>query len=236
MLQQCIILAGGFGTRLQEVVKDVPKPMAPVNSKPFLEYIFSYLKHYEIKKVVLSVGYLSEIIQNHFKNKFDKIKIEYAFETEPLGTGGGIRLALEKCNTENVLVLNGDTFFDVDIKEFYTYYQYNKAAAALALRKTVDSARYGTIELNNDNRITNFKEKTENHVPGYINGGCYILNRNIYLKNTPENKSFSIEKDFFETKADDFNLYGYLSSGYFIDIGIPTDYAKAQNEFKEFKY
>ena len=115
MLTEAIILAGGFGTRLQAVVSDVPKPMAPINDEPFLNYVFDYLKHFQIKHVVLSTGYLSEKISNYYKEEYQGIKISYTQEIEPLGTGGGIRLAMTKCTTRDVLVLNGDSFFDVNL-------------------------------------------------------------------------------------------------------------------------
>lgn len=102
MLKEAIILAGGFGTRLQAVVSDVPKPMAPINNEPFLNYVFDYLKHYNIKHVVLSTGYLSEKISEYYKGEYKGIKVSYTKEVEPLGTGGGIRLALEKCLTNEV--------------------------------------------------------------------------------------------------------------------------------------
>jgi D-glycero-alpha-D-manno-heptose 1-phosphate guanylyltransferase len=104
LLKEAIILAGGFGTRLQSVVSDVPKPMAPINTIPFLDYIFDYLRFYRIEHVVLSTGYLSEKIISHYKNEFQGIKISYTKEESPLGTGGGIRLGMEKCYTDNVLV------------------------------------------------------------------------------------------------------------------------------------
>ncbi len=119
MLKEAIILAGGFGTRLKSVVNDVPKPMAPINNEPFLNYVFDYLKHYQIEHVVLSTGYLSEKIVEYYKTVYKGIKVSYAKEETPLGTGGGIRLAMTKCTTKDVLVLNGDSFFDVDINTHY---------------------------------------------------------------------------------------------------------------------
>src|SRR4051812_4918576 len=115
MIREAIILAGGFGTRLRSVIADLPKPLAPVNGQPFLHYLFRYLQHYKIEKAVLSVGYLSEKVEAHFGKNYLGIDIEYAHEKEPLGTGGGIRLAMEKCSGAHVLVLNGDTFFDVPL-------------------------------------------------------------------------------------------------------------------------
>lgn len=236
MLKEAIILAGGFGTRLQAVVSDVPKPMAPINNKPFLNYVFDYLKHYQIEHVVLSTGYLSEKITEYYKKEFNGIKISYAKEETPLGTGGGIRYAMEKCKTDNVLVLNGDSFFEININAHYRNHVFKEADCTLALRKVDNAARYGTIKLGRLNRINAFKEKDNKEVQGLINGGVYILNRKLYLNKTEANTAFSIEKDFYEKQISELQIFGFEYEGYFIDIGIPEDYKKAQDDFKNFRY
>ena len=236
MLQTAIILAGGFGTRLQTVVSNLPKPMAPVNEEPFLNYQLNYLKHYGIKKVILSVGYLAEKIQAYYKSNFNGIEIEYVVETSPLGTGGGIRLGLESCKDEYALVLNGDSFFDVDLHDFFKLHINETSEFSLALRKVNDSSRYGTIETDDNDRIISFKEKTNITKEGRINGGVYILNKKLYLNTTPAGNNFSIEKDFFEKQLNEFHIKGFEFNGYFIDIGIPEDYTQAQYDLKEFKY
>lgn len=236
MLTEAIILAGGFGTRLQTVVSDVPKPMAPVNGNPFLNYILKYLKFYGVRKAVLSTGYLSEKILNYYGNNHLGLDLAYTKEESPLGTGGGIRLALEKCHSEKVLVLNGDSFFDVNISQYTNQHNTFKSQCSLALRKVNNASRYGTITLGENARINSFKEKDGKEVSGLINGGVYILNRELYLNETKSNVAFSIEKDFFETKVQELNICGFEHEGYFIDIGIPEDYQKAQNDFMNFKY
>jgi len=236
MLQTAIILAGGFGTRLQSVVSDLPKPMAPVNGEPFLNYQLNYLKHYGIKKVIFSVGYLAGKIQDYYKSNYKGLEIDYVVEKLPMGTGGGIRLGLEKCRDEYALVLNGDSFFDVDLHEFFRLHINESARFSLSLRNVNDSSRYGTIETDANDRIISFKEKTNISKEGRINGGVYILDKILYLNSTPEGKNFSIEKDFFEKQLNNLLIKGFESGGYFIDIGIPEDYAKAQHDFKGFKY
>jgi D-glycero-alpha-D-manno-heptose 1-phosphate guanylyltransferase len=220
LLKEAIILAGGFGTRLQSVVSDVPKPMAPINTIPFLNYIFDYLKFYKIEHVILSTGYLSEKISEYYKEEFNGIKISYTKEETPLGTGGGIRLAMLKCNTKNILVLNGDSFFDVNLNKYYNQHTSFHSDCTLALRKVDNAARYGTIKLGDMNVIKKFKEK----------------DRDLFLAKTIEKNPFSIEKDFYETKINELNIFGFEYDGYFIDIGIPEDYTKAQDDFKRFKY
>jgi D-glycero-alpha-D-manno-heptose 1-phosphate guanylyltransferase len=241
LFNEAIILAGGFGTRLQTVVSDVPKPMAPVNGEPFLNYQLNYLKHYGIKKVIFSVGYLHETITSYYKNHFNGLDIEYSIEDNPLGTGGGIRKAITLCKSNSVLVLNGDSFFEIDLHAFSNHHYTFKSDFTLALRKVDNSARYGTIELSvsgggRGQKIISFKEKNGEEKPGLINAGIYALNTELYLKKTKADINFSIEKDFFEAKLNELDIYGLEFNGYFIDIGIPEDYSKAQNEFKEFKY
>lgn len=236
MLSEAIILAGGFGTRLQSVVSDVPKPMAPVNGRPFLDYIFAYLKHYSITHVVLSTGYLAQRVEEHYGTVFNGLRVSYAVEEVPLGTGGGIRLAMQSCSSRDILVLNGDSFFDVDLTLYEQQYTCSDASGALALRRVDNAARYGTITTGSGDRITAFKEKDQVSRPGLINGGVYILQRDVFMAHTPEGKAFSIEKDFFETRLGNLRFCGFEHQGYFIDIGIPEDYRKAQDDFKGFTY
>lgn len=236
MLETAIILAGGFGTRLKTIIPDLPKPMAPVNGEPFLTYQLRYLQHFNIKKVILSLGHLAEKISSYYGNTFENIQINYVTEESPLGTGGGIRLALERCNAEEALILNGDSFFDVDLDRYYLQHKKEGSQISLALRQAEDVARFGTIALDSENRIVSFVEKKGQSIPGIINGGTYIVNKAIFMESTPVNQNFSIEKDFFEKQLRDLIIKGFEFKGYFIDIGIPDDYQKAQYDFKEFKY
>ncbi len=236
MVNEAIILAGGFGTRLKSVVFDVPKPMALVNERPFLDYQLLFLKHYGIKKVILSVGHLHEKISDHYGTDFEGLEIDYSVEKDPLGTGGGIRLAIEKCTSKSVLVLNGDSFFDINLNSLNNQHGMFLSDCSLALRKVENASRYGTIKQGSNCTIISFTEKTGEEKPGYINAGIYILNKEVFLQKTPAGKNFSIEKDFFEKKIKELNIFGFPYQGYFIDIGIPEDYEKAQNDFKEFKY
>lgn len=236
MIKEAIILAGGFGTRLQGVIKDLPKPMAPVNNAPFLDYSLKHIAHYGIKRVVLSLGYLADKVIAHYGTSFEGMEIIYSVEQEPLGTGGGIRLAMQQCHTNDILVLNGDSFFDIDLSNFYNKHTDAVSDASLALRKVDDASRYGTITLCEFDKISSFKEKSAQSKPGIINAGVYMLDSDSYLDETPAHKSFSIEKDFFEKKLNTLNIYGFTYSGYFIDIGIPEDYKQAQHDFKTFKY
>lgn len=229
MTKEAIILAGGFGTRLQGVVKDLPKPMAPVNGRPFLTYILDYLIDYQYNKVVLSVGYLHEKIEEFFGTHYKSLEIDYAVETEPLGTGGGILFAMSKCATDNVLVINGDTMFKVDLDAFEHFHQEKNSLLSIVLREVEDVSRYGSVTISKDNLIALFAEKQVTFGRGYINGGVYLINRKLFEK-YPQPQKFSFEKDLMTKFYTQELFYAMPSDGYFIDIGIPEDYARAQQE------
>ena len=235
IIQEAIILAGGFGTRLKDVVSDVPKVMAPVNERPFLEYLLDYLDSNEFNHIVLSVGYKNEVISKHFGNKYKSIKIDYAIEDKPLGTGGGIKKAFEYIRGYSTLVLNGDTMFRIDMNRIFEFHFSNRSMFSIVLRELDRVDRYGTVKLNGNHRITGFKEKGKQTGPGLINGGIYLIDKKFFLTRDFPDK-FSIEKDCFEKMYNFFPFYGLVSKQYFLDIGIPEDYQRAQDEFKEFVY
>ncbi len=231
---EAVVLAGGLGTRLQKVVSEVPKSMALINNRPFLEYLFDYLIAQGIEKVVLSVGYKHEIISSYFKDRYKSLAIQYSIENEPLGTGGGIRLALWKIDAPRALVMNGDSIFRLDYQALMEFHLKKKASATLALRKLDDTGRYGCVSMNRTRRITGFVEKGLSTGPGYINGGVYIIEK-VFLMEPEFRGRFSMEKDCFENYYHLAKLFGFPAEGYFLDIGIPDDYMKAQNEFTAFK-
>lgn len=224
---EAVILAGGLGTRLRSVVSEVPKCMAPVDGKPFLQYMLEWLSRFDVSHVVLSVGYLREVIFAFIDSREWPFEISYAVEEEPLGTGGGIRLALTKCREDRVIVLNGDTFFNVDLKAL-TF----AAPVTLALKPMRNFDRYGAVDLVGG-LVTGFHEKTA-CTEGLINGGVYALVRSrLDLAFYPGR--FSFEKDLLEPLAAARLVAGQVQEGYFIDIGIPEDYTRAQRELPEIR-
>jgi D-glycero-alpha-D-manno-heptose 1-phosphate guanylyltransferase len=227
MIKEAIILAGGMGTRLKGAIKDLPKPMAPVNGRPFLAYILDYLLYSGLKKVILSIGFKSESIIQHFAYSYGSMELAYAIENEPLGTGGGILLALDQAVSEEVLILNGDTFFNVPVPVFYDFHKASEADISLALKPMKEFDRYGAVTLNH-NRINGFLEKKWVD-KGLINGGCYLLKRSIF-EGMSFKTAFSFEKEILEKNASRLNMAGFICEGYFIDIGIPDDYARANRE------
>ena len=178
---EAIILAGGQGTRLREAVPDVPKAMVSVAGRPFLEYILDYLIQYKISRVIVSVGYLKEQIIDYFKDSYRGLKISYAIEDEPLGTGGGIKLAMSLVTKDQAFVVNGDTLFKVNLHYMFEKFIHSNHEACLALKKLGDTGRYGTVEFDNNLNIRSFKEKKLPSSEGFINGGIYLLNKEFFL-------------------------------------------------------
>ncbi|MCO5231758.1 MAG: nucleotidyltransferase family protein [Chitinophagales bacterium] len=218
-----IILAGGMGTRLNGVVSDVPKPMAEIHHKPFLHYLFNYLQKNEVAEVILSVGYLYEKIVDYFGHQYLDINIEYSIENEPLGTGGAIKKAMEFIN-EDTFILNGDTFFDIDLQSLKN----EQNDIQLALKQMYDFDRYGTVNVNEDNLIVAFNEKKACK-EGLINGGIYYAKKTIFDNiNLPT--KFSFESVILEKNTSKLRIGATIYDNYFIDIGIPEDYYKAKIE------
>lgn len=230
---EVIVLAGGLGTRLRSVVSEVPKCMAPVNGKPFLYYLLSVLSYYPVTKVVLSVGFKRKFIEDWVREHGSEFPfdIDFAVEEVPLGTGGGIRLALEKCDSDAICVMNGDTFFDVDLEELLESHQHSGRLLTMAVKHLQNFDRYGTVSFGENGAVTGFNEKRFCE-DGYINAGVYMISDRSLLKDMPE--KFSFEKAFLEPQATEGHVQAYVSDGYFIDIGIPQDYAKANEDFKDF--
>ena len=228
MTEEAIILAGGLGTRLKSVISDIPKPMAPIHDKPFLEYLLSYLVKFKIKKVVLSVGYKYQNIFNYFGDNFKGMELLYAIEDKPLGTGGGIKNAMYHINNDHFFLLNGDTFYEVDLNKLYHLHIEEKADISLSLLPMKKFSRYGSVKVKGTN-ITEFipKKITEK---GLINGGVYVVNRSVFQEYSPGSK-FSFETDLLQVMCNKLNFHGYISEAPFIDIGIPEDYKKALEYF-----
>jgi D-glycero-alpha-D-manno-heptose 1-phosphate guanylyltransferase len=221
---EAVILAGGLGTRLRDLVAEVPKPMAPVNGKPFLEYVLEWITGYGIDKIVISGGYKADSITDHFGKCFINTPLHYVVEKEPLGTGGAISNAITGMSGTEIIIINGDTWFPINIGEFLHFHRQSSAKISVALKKMTESDRYGTV-VTNGNDIISFSEKKFFN-EGLINGGIYIIERSFVLENSLGAK-FSFEKDILEKFAGSGLLKGMVFNDQFIDIGIPEDYMKA---------
>lgn len=224
---EAIVLAGGLGTRLKSVISEIPKPMAPIGDLPFLEYLLRYLQNQGVVRVVLAVGYRYEVIREYFGNRYRNIELVYAVEEEPLGTGGGILNALSKTQSDEVLLLNGDTFFEVNLKELFRVHHESKAVLSLSLKWMLEFDRYGSVSLDG-NLITQFNEKRYLS-EGWINGGVYVMNRSIFEGYSPGER-FSFETGIMEKLVQSKPVAAYKCYDYFIDIGIPEDYSRAMLE------
>lgn len=225
-----IILAGGLGTRLRSAVPDLPKCMAPVNGKPFIGHVINYLAGQGVTTFILSLGYMHEVLTAYVQKEYPALHVEYVIEEEPLGTGGAIKFACTKAQDTNVLVTNGDTMFAIDVAEVMQFHATNKADCTLSLKPMHNFDRYGVVALNSDASVQSFKEK-QHYNAGLINGGMYVLNTAKFLQEDLPVK-FSFEKDYLEKLYTDRRMFGIVQNAYFIDIGIPEDYARAQEELK----
>jgi D-glycero-alpha-D-manno-heptose 1-phosphate guanylyltransferase len=228
---EAIVLAGGFGTRLATRLQGVPKPMAPVAGRPFLKILLTQLQCAGCSHVVLSVGHLHSIIQDHFGASFRGMRVNYAIESVPLGTGGAIRLALQQAKEESVLVLNGDTFLAADYADMMRFHAAEGAIATIAVVRHPDVARYGGVVVDGK-RIAGFEEKGRSG-PGLISAGAYVLPRNLAWPPTLAEK-FSIERDFFAPEIGRLRPAAYVVDGFFLDIGLPEGLDRAQTELAPF--
>lgn len=229
MIREAIILAGGLGTRLRTAVPDVPKCMAPVAGRPFLSYVIDYFIKQGIEKFVFSIGYKHEVIEDYLAAVYNKLNYSTSVEEEPLGTGGAIHTACNIATSEDVLILNGDTFFEVDVDALSSFHLAKNAECTIALKEMHNTDRYGVVETDTSGRIISFKEK-KFYETSVINGGVYALNRERFLQEQFPQK-FSFEKDYFERYYRDKQIFGVKQDGYFIDIGIPGDFEQAQKDF-----
>jgi D-glycero-alpha-D-manno-heptose 1-phosphate guanylyltransferase len=228
MLKECIILAGGLGTRLQSTVPDTPKCMAPVAGRPFLFYVINYLRSQGIEKFIFSLGYLHEQIEAYLEKEFGTLLYTCSIEEEPLGTGGAILLACQQTTEKEVLVVNGDTLFSGNFQDAFQFHTRHLAECTLLLKPMKEFDRYGVVETGEDQLVRSFKEK-QYYQQGNINAGVYILNVARFQDEEFPSR-FSFEKDYLEKYYPQRRIYGLVQDYYFIDIGIPEDYRKANLE------
>jgi D-glycero-alpha-D-manno-heptose 1-phosphate guanylyltransferase len=231
MIKEAIILAGGLGTRLRSSVPDLPKCMAPVGGRPFIAYITDYFRRAGIERFVFALGYKSAAFEEFFAREFAEGSYAVSLEDSPLGTGGAIRQACTVATENNVLVLNGDTFFRIDLAELSAFHNLVLADCSLCLKPMRDFDRFGVVEQDVDVRVVGFREKKA-YREGLINGGVYALDRESFLgEDLPA--VFSFEKDYLEKVLDSRRIYGLVQDDFFIDIGIPEDYRLVQSAINQ---
>lgn len=231
MIREAIILAGGLGTRLRATVPDLPKCMAPVGGRPFIAWLTDHFRRAGIQRFVFALGYKHDAFEEFFRGQFPDGGYAISLEAEPLGTGGAIRQACTLATEETVLILNGDTFYRIDLEALSAFHREKDADCSLCLKPLRDFDRFGVVGLDDDRRVRFFREK-QYYPEGLINGGVYALDRGRLLREDLPVK-FSFEKDYLEKVLDARRIYGLPQDQYFIDIGIPEDYRRIQNEINE---
>jgi len=227
-----VILCGGMGTRLKAIVDDKPKPMAEIDKRPFIDVLIEHVSTFGFHRFILCAGYKAESIQEYYKSKKSRVEILTIKEKELLGTGGAVKNAEALIQSSPFLVLNGDSFLDIDLCKFIDFHIAKKALLSIALIGAKDTKDYGLIEIDSSNRIVRFSEKEKTDQNSLINAGIYLFNKEV-LSLMPGNKKFSLEYDFFP-KIVGRKFYGYLANGFFIDIGTPERYMQAKQLLKDF--
>ena len=220
-----IILAGGFGTRLKTVMPDIPKTLAPINNRPFLDYLLDYLIQQNINKVILSVYYQYELIKNQYNDRYKDLDILYSIDSTALGTGGALQRALDISKSDDVFIINGDTFFNVDFNQLLYEHENKKNDITIALKPMKNFDRYGIVETDNNGQVIALKEKQYCKY-GNIDGGIYLINRSI-IDFFESVKNFSLN-DFIMNNLNNLRVGSLLCDENFIDIGTPEDYDRAQ--------
>jgi len=226
---RCLILAGGFGTRLRQRVRTAPKPMAPINDIPFLELLVKHVHYHGVEEIIFATGYKGIQIKDYFKNEFDTISIKYSQENEPLGTGGAVKLAINSFGiAEPLIVLNGDTFFDVNLKFLYAEQISKNPSSTLALFRADKDDRYGRVSIDNRGKITEMGLNLAKTGEVAI-GGCSVLDPLSYMSITNGLERFSFEEGYLIKAIETADgVRGLVFDTYFIDIGTPEDYDQAQ--------
>ena len=229
-----LILCGGLGKRLRGVVNDKPKPLADINSRPFLDILIDYVASYGFRRFILCIGYMGDVIKQHYQTRESSLTILFSEEREPLGTGGAIKNAEPLIQSNPFLAMNGDSFCPVDLCAFLDFHTSKGALFSIALVRARETQDYGVIALGESQRIVSFDEKKvwtgPYPSPSFINAGIYLFESHI-LSLIPSHKNFSLEYDLFP-KVIDREFYGYVTSETLIDIGTPERYEKAKQCFR----
>ena len=225
--ETAIILAGGLGTRIKDTLGDLPKSMADINGKPLLAYILRNLKQQGISHIILAVGHRHEPILDYFGQNYEGMQVSYSVEEEPLGTGGAMKKAFSLAGPV-AFVLNGDTYFDADLKSLYEQHVKSGAVISIALKPMKDFDRYATVQIDETGRIKGYKENQPT-ASGTISGGIYVIDRSVF-ENKDLGDKFSFETDIMESTYQELPFFGFSFDTYFIDVGIPQDYERAKDE------
>lgn len=223
-----LILVGGLGTRLRDVIDDVPKPLAPVNGRPFLHWLLDRLADCSVNHVVLATGYKGDMVREACGDSWRGVALSYSQESAPLGTGGALAAAWSLIHHESCLVINGDTWLEIDYRLLRRAGEGSGLPLYVTLTEVPDVGRYGAATINGD-RLVAFREKGQ-HGPGLINAGVYWVGTKLrnYIQQEPR---FSLEKELLPILIEKRLVGAFVGGRRFIDIGVPEDYSVAQHFF-----
>lgn len=224
-----VLLAGGLGTRLRPVVSDKPKILADICNRPFVTFLLDQLVMADIRDVVLCTGYMADEVYEKIGGAYKSLNLRYSKEDTPLDTGGALRLALPHIKSDFALVMNADSFVNVQLTVYIDWFFKKKCPASMLLANVSDTLRFGKVLIDENDRLFSFKEKGSDSSPGWINAGVYLIKKSL-IETIPEGTPFSLEREFFP-KLLEQGLYGFQSEGEFIDIGTPETFAFAQDFF-----
>lgn len=225
-----LILCGGLGKRLKKISSSVPKPMIKIGKRPFLDIIIDHLAGFGLRHFILGVGYKADMINDYYtKNPKKDIKILFSPERNPLDTGGAVKNAKRFIKSNCFFVLNGDSFCRFNPVKFLTFHRKKKALISILLKKESQGKDYGEIKIDKSSRILSFNEKNQKVKKCLINAGIYIFDKRVFGLMSYGRK-FSLERDFFPEMSGK-DIFGYINSGFFIDIGTPERYSKAKRYF-----
>jgi len=229
----CLVLAGGLGTRLRSVLPSTPKVMATVGGRPFLEHVLMQLESMGLRRCILCVGFLATQIKEHFAGQFGRLTIYYSEERLLLGTAGALRFASSMTSSDPLLVVNGDTLARFDLADFVQFHITQACPASIALAQVPDGLRYGSVLLDKRCRLTSFVEKGQARGPALVNAGAYLINRQL-IESIPVGRPVSLERDVFEQMPAD--IAGFLRpNNKLMDIGTPDSLREAQHTLMEMK-
>jgi D-glycero-alpha-D-manno-heptose 1-phosphate guanylyltransferase len=235
-----LILAGGLGERLRSTYSAGPKSLAPVGRRPFLDYLLEWLRGEGAQEIILCVGFKRSLIQRYVgSGRKWGLRVRYSIEKKLLGTAGAVKKGGKILGGTSMFVLNGDTFLDVNLRKMSAFHRAQKGWVTLAVARVADVSRFGTLRLDAHGRITTFSEKsascangTSSRLNWSINGGVYLIEKKV-LKSIPSHRQVSLEKEVFPRLLLKRVLFGFATDGYFLDIGVPNDFRRAQSELPE---
>ncbi len=227
-----VILCGGLGVRLRPVISDRPKVLAKIGDAAFLDILLNNLAKYELKNIILCVGYMKEQIKAHF-NSNKNYNIKFSEEDEPLGTGGALKKARPLIKSNPFIVLNGDSVCNITFREFFEFHINKKGILSMVLARSKKVQDFGSVALNSSQRIMSFKEKVTCTDECLVNAGIYLMQKEVFSY-MPDENHFSLEYDLFPKLIHD-NCYGFITESELIDIGTPERYEKAINLIGELK-